>query len=82
MNACQDMLVDIYQLHKNHLYTLDIQTNNSAYILTDFVKYSPAVASQSLIGMLIHVKMFKTELKMALTKLKCTDLCKFFPKMF
>ncbi len=52
--ARTDMLVDISQLHENHLHSLDIQMNNSASILTDFVKFNPAVASQALTGMLMH----------------------------
>jgi hypothetical protein len=38
--ARTDMLVDISQLHENHLHSLDIQMNNSASILTDFVRYT------------------------------------------
>ena len=51
MNTRQDILVDISQLHENHLHTLDIQMNNTATVMTDFIKFSPAVASQSLTGM-------------------------------
>jgi hypothetical protein len=53
--ARTNMLVDITQLHENHLYTLDIQMDSSVNALTDFVKYNPAVASQALTGMLLHV---------------------------
>ena len=56
MNTRQDMLVDIFQLHENHLYSYDVQINNSANTLTYFVKYNPAVASQALTGMLMYVK--------------------------
>jgi hypothetical protein len=35
--ARTDMLIDISQLHENHLHLLDIQMKNSADILTDFV---------------------------------------------
>ena len=39
-NARLDMLVDIYQLHENHLYDLDIKMNHSTAVMTEFVKYS------------------------------------------
>ncbi len=57
------MLVDIIQLHENHLYSLDIEMNNSANILKDFIKYNPAVSSQALTGMLLHVNEVQTKLK-------------------
>jgi len=50
------MLVDITQLHENHLRSLDIQMNNTADTLNNFVKYNPAVASQALTGMLMTVQ--------------------------
>ena len=56
LNARTDMLMDITQLHENHLRSLDIQMNNTADTLTDFVKYNPAVASQALTGMLMTVQ--------------------------
>ena len=56
LNARTDMLVDITQLHENHLRSLDVQMNNTANILTDFVKYNPAVASQALTGMLMTLQ--------------------------
>jgi len=61
--ARTDMLVDISQLHENHLHSLDIQMNNSASILTDFVKFNPAVASQALTGMLMHVNEVQTKIE-------------------
>ncbi len=61
--ARTDMLVDITQLHENHLHSLDIQMNNSANILTDFVKFNPAVASQALTGMLMHVNEVQTKIE-------------------
>jgi hypothetical protein len=61
--ARTDMLVDISQLHENHLHSLDIQMNNSASILTDFVRYNPAVASQALTGMLMHVNEVQTKIE-------------------
>jgi len=40
-----DMLVDITQLHENHLYKLDNMIKNTAEILSEFVKYSDAATS-------------------------------------
>jgi hypothetical protein len=37
--------------------------NNSANILTDFVKYNPAVASQALTGMLMHANEVQTKIE-------------------
>ncbi len=39
------MLVDVSQLHENHLYKLDNQIKITGTILTKFVKYNPAMAS-------------------------------------
>jgi hypothetical protein len=58
-----ESLVDISQLHKNHLHSLDIQMNNSASMLTVFVKYNPADASQALTGMLMHVNEVQTKIE-------------------
>ncbi len=78
-----DMLIDISQIHENHLHSLDIQLNNSANILTDFVKYNPAIASQALTGMLMHINKVKLKLKTALTKHKYIDFhTKFFQTTF
>jgi len=46
------MLVDITQLHENHLYKLDTMVKNSAEILNDFIKYSAAAASSYLDSMI------------------------------
>jgi len=40
-----DMLVDITQLHKNHLYKFDNMIKNVGQVVSDFVKFSAAVAS-------------------------------------
>lgn len=40
-----NMLVDVSQLHENHLYKLDNQIKITGTILTKFVKYNPAMAS-------------------------------------
>jgi len=40
-----DMMVDIQQLHKNHLYKLDNMIKNVGQVVSDFVKFSAAVAS-------------------------------------
>jgi len=52
------MLVDITQLHENHIYKLVTMVKNSAEILNEFVKYSAAAASSyldSIISSLQHV---------------------------
>ncbi len=43
-----DFLVDITQLHENHLYKLDNMIKNTAQTLSEFVKYSAAAASSYL----------------------------------
>jgi len=78
--ARTDMLVDITQLHENHLHALDIQLNNSVNALTDFVKYNPAVASQALTGMLMHVNEVQTKLEDCLDQAQLHRLShKIFP---
>ncbi len=42
------MLVDISQLHENHLYKLDIMIKNVGQVVSDFIQYSPAVAASYL----------------------------------
>ena len=80
LNTRTDMLVDITQLHENHLHALDIQMNNSANILTDFVKYNPAVASQALTGMLMHVEQVQTQIEDGLDQAQVHRLShKLFP---
>ena len=39
-----DMLVDVSQLHENHLYKLDTMVKNTNEVLNDFVKFSAAAA--------------------------------------
>jgi hypothetical protein len=39
-----DILVDISQLHENHLYKLDNMIKNVAEVVSDFVKFSAAAA--------------------------------------
>ena len=43
-----DMMVDIMQLHENHMHKLDNQIKNTGRVLTDFSQFSPAVASHYL----------------------------------
>ena len=79
-NARQDMLVDISQLHENHLYTLDIKMNQSTTVMTEFVKYNPAVASQSITGMLMHVQNVQTRIEDGLDQAQLHRLShKLFP---
>ena len=47
-----DMMVDIQQLHENHLYKLDNMIKNVGQVVTDFIKFSPAVASAYLDNMI------------------------------
>jgi len=47
-----NMLVDITQLHENHLYKLDNMIKNTAETLSEFVKYSAAAASSYLDDMI------------------------------
>ncbi len=47
-----DMLVDVAQLHENHLYKLDTMVKNSAKVLNDFVKYSASAAYSFLDNMM------------------------------
>ena len=63
LNTRTDMLVDIAQLHENHLHSLDMQVNNSAKALTDFVTYSPAVASQAITSMLMQINEIQTRIE-------------------
>ena len=69
INTPQDMLVDISQLNENHLYAIDIKMNQSTTIMTEFVKYRPAVASQSITGMLMHVQNDQTRIEHGLDQL-------------
>jgi len=46
------MLVDISQLHENHLYKIDNMIKNVAQVVSDFVQYSAAVASSYLNNMI------------------------------
>jgi len=39
-----DMLVDVTQLHEDHLYKLDNQIKNSAQFITNFTQFIPTVA--------------------------------------
>ena len=43
-----DMMVDILQLHENHMHKLDNQIKNVGRVLSDFSQFSPAVASHYL----------------------------------
>jgi hypothetical protein len=75
-----DMLVDISQLHENHLHSLDLQISNTAKTISDFVQYSPAVASQALTGMLMHVNNVQTKVEDALEQAQLHRLShKIFP---
>jgi len=47
-----DMMVDIQQLHENHLYKLDNMIKSVGQVVTDFVKFSAAVASSYLDNMI------------------------------
>ncbi len=47
-----DMLVDVSQLHENHLYKLDTMVKNTAEVLNDFVKYSASAAYSYLDNMM------------------------------
>jgi hypothetical protein len=38
----KDMMVDVQQLHENHLYKLDQKIKNTGTILHQFLQYSPA----------------------------------------
>jgi hypothetical protein len=40
-----DMMVDVQQLHENHLHSIDLQMINISEILSDFVAYNPAAIS-------------------------------------
>ena len=80
INTRQDMLVDISQLHENHLYALDIKMNQSTTVMTEFVKYNPAVASQSITGMLMHVQDVQTRIEDGLDQAQVHRLShKLFP---
>jgi len=46
------MMVDISQLHENHLYKLDNMIKNVGQVVSDFVKFSAAVASAYLDNMI------------------------------
>ena len=70
VNTCTDMLVDIAQLHENHLHSLDIQVNNSAKSLTDFV--TSAVASQAITSMLMQVNEIQTRIEDGLDQAQST----------
>jgi len=53
------MLVDKTQLHENHLYKLVNEIKNTAELLSEFLKYNPAVASAylyNMIGTIIYVQ--------------------------
>jgi len=47
-----DEMVDISQLHKNHMYKLDNMIKNVGQVVSDFVKFSAAVASSYLDNMI------------------------------
>jgi len=51
-----DILVDITQLHENHLYKLDSMIKNTAETLSEFMKYSAAAASSYLDNMVSSMK--------------------------
>jgi hypothetical protein len=46
------MMVDIQQLHENHLYKLDNMSKNVGQVVTNFIKFSPAVAATYLDNMI------------------------------
>jgi len=60
-----DMLVDVSQLHENHLYKLDNMMKNTAETLSEFVKYSAAAASSYLDNMIDTMQYVQKQLKMA-----------------
>jgi len=75
-----DMLVDITQLHENHLYQLDLQIGNTASTLKQFIEYSPAVASQSLTQMLMYFDDVQTKVEDGLEQAQLHRLShKLFP---
>ena len=45
-------MVDIQQLHENHLYKLDNMIKNVGQVVNNFIKFSPAVASAYLDNMI------------------------------
>ena len=80
VNTRTDMLVDVSQLHENHLYQLDIQVNNSAAIHRDFVQFNPAVASQFITGMIMQANDIQTKVEDALEQAQLHRLShKIFP---
>jgi len=64
-----DMMVDVQQLHENHLYKLDNQIKNTGLILHEFQQYTPSKASSYLdnrIASIFNVLTFKeTSLELA-----------------
>ena len=75
-----DMLVDVQQLHENHLHSVDIAINNTSTSITEFVQYSPAVASQALTGMLLHVEDSQRRIEDTIATLQNSH--RLSPKMF
>jgi len=47
-----DMMVEISQIHENHLYKLDNMLKNVGQVVSDFVKFCAAVASPYLDNMI------------------------------
>ena len=47
-----DMMVDIIQLHENHMHKLDNTVKDTSRVLNDFTQFSPAVASHYLMNYL------------------------------
>ena len=47
-----DMMVDIMQLHENHMSKLDKQVKNTGRVLNNFTQFNPAVASHYLMNYL------------------------------
>jgi len=50
------MLVDITQLHENHLYKLGNMIKNVGQVVVDFVKFSAAVACSYLDNMIESIQ--------------------------
>jgi len=74
-----DMLVDVVQLHGNHLHSLDVQINNSATALSAFVELNPAAFAQGLNHMIWKVTDVQTRLESAFEQ---AQLHRLSPQLF
>ena len=48
-----DMLVDVTQLHENHLHSIDTQLINAASVLQDMIHFNPAIV-ESAVSTMVH----------------------------